>query len=242
MRNISIRERNIPHREHPPEMDDESDARWPVTHLHSGIGVRMRPHDSIPTAAGDPSYGIHRGATAPDSRRRFILRIYVAVLVASLPLTVILLIGLHISDSVMTLHEDMMGLAATSVGIIGVLLFYIFLYKLEILESWTTRQRVFGLGFHFLSIFFLFFIVIWLGIASKWSATCFWGSYDLQTTSRSWVITVIVVGTITLLGSFFDLLRRYTFSRMSDGNANEIERLHEGNSETRTSGSKDLDQ
>jgi hypothetical protein len=152
-------------------------------------------------------------STHSAAHHRLVVRIYVAIIGVSLPATAATLVLLHTANPVPN-HPDMSGLTATSIGIIGIIIFYIFLYKLQMSVAWTPKDRFAWLVAHVVTIVGLFYLVIWFGFASPWSAVAVWGDYDLQTTARSWVISVIVAGTITLLGSLFDLIRRLTFSRM----------------------------
>lgn len=105
-------------------------------------------------------------------------------------------------------HPEALGLTAVSIGIIGILVFFIFLYKFQVHSGYALRRRLIALLVHAATIIALFFIVIWLGFGAPWSRTALWGVYDLETASRSWIIAVIVVGTLTLLGSFFDAMRQ----------------------------------
>lgn len=162
------------------------------------------PHAPLPPDAGE---AVLRTA----KRRIIVIRVYIAVIILSLPFTATVLVILH-SVNPFGRHPDMSGLTATSIGIIGVIVFYIFLHKLQTSVAWTLRRRMVWLLAHLASIVTLFFVIVWLGFSSAWSKLPMWGDYELQTTSRSWVISVIVIGSITWLGSLFDLLRQHVFS------------------------------
>ena len=161
-------------------------------------------HAPTPPDAADSA---HRAA----KHRIILVRIYLAVIILCLPFTVTVLIVLYSADPFGS-HPDMSGLTATSIGIIGIIVFYLFLYKLQTSVAWTIRRRIEWLLVHLASIVTMFYLIVWLGFSSAWSARPLWGDYELQTTSRSWIISVIVVGSITWLGNLFDLLRQHVFT------------------------------
>jgi uncharacterized membrane protein len=100
------------------------------------------------------------------------------------------------------------GLIAVSVGILGILVFFIFLYKYQMLATQSRRARIVALIVHSAIILVLFLGLIWAGYDSPWSERAFWGDYNLHEATKSWVIAVIVLGSITLLGSLFDFVRK----------------------------------
>jgi hypothetical protein len=61
---------------------------------------------------------------------------------------------------------------------------------------------------HALVVTLLFILLIWLAFDSPWLHDKMWGVYDLQEAGKPWIIAVLVIGSITLLGSLFDFLRR----------------------------------
>jgi hypothetical protein len=149
----------------------------------------------------------------PQRRSHVEIRILAILLVIAHPASGAILWALHVLDPFPG-HPDMAGLTATSIGIVGIIVFYIFLYKLETSSNWTMRERIAWTIGHILSIILLFYMLIWIGFASPWRQLPLWGDYNLETMARSWVISVIVVGTITLLGGGFDLIRRYAMTRV----------------------------
>lgn len=148
-------------------------------------------------------------AAAVNRRLRIILMLHIYVMSLCLPVTAGVLFGLA-AVPLFRENPDVHGLLAVSTGILGVLVFFIFLFKYQTTALLDFRHRVLFLLLHATVTAVLFFTVIWLGFASPWHATPYWGSYDLNTAARSWVISVIVIGSITLLGSIFDLFRRLT--------------------------------
>ena len=162
--------------------------------------------DSDPKEAGKAAE-LRRSVRA----RRALLfrRVYLAVLLCVLPGTAGVLWVLsqiqHTGDNL-----DIHGMIAVSTGIIGVLVFYIFLYKYQTTSPMRARRRALLLAGHALTIALLFWLLIWLGFDSPWRDVNCWGNYEFNTAARSWIMSVLVIGTITLLGSFFDLVRRST--------------------------------
>ena len=150
----------------------------------------------------------HRRAVRERRAAQF-RRVYLAVLLSALPGTAGVLWLLSQAHHVGG-NEDIHGLIAVSAGIIGVLVFFIFLYKFQTTSAMSMRRRALMLGTHALLIALLFWLLIWLGFYSPWRDVSCWGSYEFNTATRSWIISVLVIGTITLLGSFFDLVRRST--------------------------------
>jgi hypothetical protein len=160
----------------------------------------------------DPHHAIDpRPSPKPEPHHRIIMLVFIVALSGSLPGSAALLVLLHAFDPFHG-HPDMAGLTATSIGIIGIIIFYTFLYKFQTTSPWSRRARLAWLSGHLASIIVLFYFIVWLGFASPISGSVLWGDYDLQTTAKSWVISDIVVGTITLLGGLFDLLRRYAIA------------------------------
>lgn len=147
---------------------------------------------------------------SPEARKRKLFsRLFLALFAASLPATAVALAVLTTLTSLAP-HPDISGLTAVSIGIVGILAFFIFLYKYQTYSGLNTKQRWVVLAIHACVILMLFAFVIWLGFYSPWKGDLVWGSYDLEIASRSWIISIIVIGVITLLGSFFDLIRKLT--------------------------------
>lgn len=128
------------------------------------------------------------------------------VIVAILPATAYALMLIPTFESLL-LHPDVPGLVAVSVGIVGILIFFIFVYKYQTSFDGTFRMRMVLLVGHALLVVLLFAIVIRVGFGMPWSTERIWGSYDCETAARSWIIAVIVVGTLSGLGSLFDAMR-----------------------------------
>jgi heme/copper-type cytochrome/quinol oxidase subunit 4 len=142
-----------------------------------------------------------------DRRRRFYSRLFVGVMIAVLPITVLAL-WLLTWLVFWKVNVDAMGLLATSVGILGILVFFMFLYKYQIIMNCDHRGRVIALVVHGLITLALFLGCIWLAYDSPWTSVKLWGDYDMLSTAKPWIISVLVVGTISLLGSLFDLVRK----------------------------------
>ncbi|MBR9977748.1 MAG: hypothetical protein KFH87_06625 [Bacteroidetes bacterium] len=152
-----------------------------------------------------------------ESRREELLcRIFLIAITAVLPLTAMLLWGLAYVQ-MWPRAIDIMGLLAISVGILGVFFFFMFLYKYELRAAPTQRRRIGLLVLHTIITLLLFLFTIWLGYDSPWRAEMIWGNYDMHTASKPWIISVLVIGSITLLGSLIDLLR----SRFEQGLEND---------------------
>jgi len=142
-----------------------------------------------------------------ERRNRFYSRAFLLAISLTLPLTVAalaLLSALHLWPH----DQDIRGLVAISVGIIGLLIFFIFLYKFQMLTTLTRRGRWLTMTLHALVVLLLLIIIIWLGFDSPWRDADYWGSYTLYDASKPWIIAVIVIGSISLLGSIFDFVRR----------------------------------
>ncbi len=142
-------------------------------------------------------------ATTPSRAYRIFL---LAAIVLVLPLTAYVLALVPTFESLL-LHPDVPGLVAVSVGIVGILIFFIFVYKYQTSMVKTFRRRMAALLVHGALVLLLSAVVIRVGFGMPWSTEKVWGSYDCETAARSWIITVIVVGTLTALGSFFDAMR-----------------------------------
>lgn len=151
-----------------------------------------------------------------ESRREELLcRIFLFAITAVLPLTALLLWGLAYIQ-MWPREIDIMGLLAISVGILGVFFFFMFLYKYELRGPRTQRHRIGLLVMHAVITLLLFLFAIWLGYDSPWRAEKIWGNYDMQTAAKPWIISVLVIGSITLLGSLIDLLRRRFEQRLEN--------------------------
>ena len=142
-----------------------------------------------------------------ERRNRFYSRAFLLAISLTLPLTVAALFLLS-ALRLWPHDQDIRGLVAISVGIIGILIFFIFLYKFQVLTLLTHRGRWLAMTLHALVVLLLLIIVIWLGFDSPWHGVAYWGSYTLYDASKPWIIAVIVIGSISLLGSIFDFLRR----------------------------------
>ena len=157
-------------------------------------------HSRGNAAAGRSNSGVH------VSGRRFVL-----ATAGMLPLTVLLLWILTFVE-IWDRDWDILGLIAVSVGIIGILIFYTFLYKLEMHMHLTRRRRWAMLCMHGAFTTALFFGLIWLGIDSPWAQQLIWGTYDLQSACKPWIISVLVIGSLSGLGVLFDMLGEKFFN------------------------------
>lgn len=142
-----------------------------------------------------------------DRRRRFYARLFVIVMVSVLPFTALVLWLLTFLDF-WKVNVDAMGLLAISVGILGILVFFMFLYKYQIIMHGDHHARVLALALHGLITLMLFLGCIWLAFDSPWSLTKLWGDYDMLSVGKPWIISILVVGSISLLGSLLDLVRK----------------------------------
>jgi hypothetical protein len=131
--------------------------------------------------------------------------VYISAMCLCLFMTILCLWGIQWLNC-LKLHPDVLGLSAISVGIIGIISFYIFLYRYQIDGNLTRHQRWIVLLVHALVILLLFCVVIVLGFVLEFGIPDRWGNYNLQTASRSWIISILVVGAITMLGSFLELI------------------------------------
>lgn len=149
----------------------------------------------------------HAGAEELTRRARFWARVFLLTLAATMPLTAIALWLL--SYLPLWPHDrDVHGLIAISIGIVGILVFFIFLYKYQMLSTLNRRGRIAALVLHGSVVLLLFLLLIWGGYDSPWKTMAFWGDYTLHETIKTWVIAVLVIGTLTLLGSLFDYVRK----------------------------------
>lgn len=149
----------------------------------------------------------HEGPTELARRARFWARVFLTTLAATLPLTAMALWLLSYLPF-WPQDRDVHGLIAISIGIVGILVFFIFLYKYQMLSTLTRRGRITALILHGSIVLLLFLLLIWGGYDSPWKSIAFWGDYTLHETIKTWVIAVLVIGTLTLLGSLFDYVRK----------------------------------
>ncbi|MFA6233985.1 MAG: hypothetical protein WC824_07325 [Bacteroidota bacterium] len=162
---------------------------------------------------------VQSGAAAENSsdsrRHRIVKALFLCAISFSLPLTILLLwllAYLHMWPR----DVDITGLLAISIGILGILIFFIFLYKYQILAIRAFRRRWIMLGMHAIVVIAFFLFTIWLGFDSPWKSTLIWGSYDMLSAAKPWIISVLVFGSITFLGSLFDLIRKRFEQRWRD--------------------------
>ncbi|MDT8325398.1 MAG: hypothetical protein RRA94_14895 [Bacteroidota bacterium] len=162
-----------------------------------------------------------RQASPPDEeelarRARFWSRVFLVTIATTLPLTAFALWLL--SYLPLWPHDlDVHGLIAVSIGIIGILVFFIFLYKYQMLSTMTRKARIVALTLHGVLVLVLFLLLIWAGYDSPWRSIAFWGDYSLHESIKSWVIAVLVIGTLTLLGSLFDFVRKRLAGELREG-------------------------
>ena len=138
--------------------------------------------------------------------------LFLWLIILALPVTALALWLFRLADLWNT-DGDIMGLLAVSIGILGILIFFIFLHKYELNALPSRRARWFALGIHGGIIAVLFLFLIWYGFYSPWKDIELWGTYTLEEASKPWVISVLVIGVITILGNLFDLLGEKFFRR-----------------------------
>ncbi len=156
------------------------------------------------------------GAGGREERRRLLVKpLFMTAIGASLPLTALLL-WLLSALQMWPQAVDIMGLLAISVGILGIFVFFMFLYKYQMTAIASTRRRGILLIVHAAVTLTLFLFTIWLGYDSPWSRQLIWGNYDMLSAAKTWIISVLVIGSITLLGSMIDLIRRRLERRWND--------------------------
>lgn len=150
---------------------------------------------------------IPAGSADTVRRHRLLLRrLLVTALVATLPATAIAL-WILTGVEMWPVDIDINGLLATAVGIMGVFVFFLLLYRLQTGAECSVRGRLALLGLHGAITLLLFLFTIWLGYDSPWSSHLLWGSYDMLSAAKSWIISVLVIGSITMLGVIMDLVR-----------------------------------
>jgi hypothetical protein len=155
---------------------------------------------------------------AERRHRRIVRRILVWAIVLTLPLTAALLWLL--SGIQMWPEEiDIMGLLAISVGILGIFIFFILLYRFQTGAVCSRRRRWGLLLLHTGIVLVLFLFTIWLGYDSPWRSLLIWGSYDILSAAKPWIISVLVIGSITLLGGMMDIVRKGFEQRWEDERA-----------------------
>lgn len=140
-------------------------------------------------------------------RIRIVKYLFLFAISSSLPLT-ILVLWLLAYVQMWPRDVDISGLLAISIGILGILIFFMFLYKYQMTAVAAMRRRWMMLGVHAVVILVFFLFTIWLGYDSPWKSELIWGSYDMLSAAKPWIISVLVIGSITFLGSLFDLLRQ----------------------------------
>jgi hypothetical protein len=103
-------------------------------------------------------------------------------------------------------QPDIDGVSAVSVGILGIVFHFRFLYKLQGTMQ-GMRMRIMILALHAAMTAFLFLCLVNIGYDAPWTSTPVWGSYGLADACKSWIIAVLVAGSITLFTGVFDLVR-----------------------------------
>jgi hypothetical protein len=103
-------------------------------------------------------------------------------------------------------QPDIDGVSAVSVGILGIVAFFRFLYKLQGTMD-ILRLRLAVLVLHAAMTAFLFLCLVNIGFDAPWTSMPVWGSYGPADACRSWIIAVLVAGSITLFTGVFDLVR-----------------------------------
>jgi hypothetical protein len=154
----------------------------------------------------------HHGDTnamseAERRHRSLVRRILVWSIVLTLPVTsglLWLLSGIQMWPE----EIDIMGLLAISVGILGVFIFFMLLYRFQTGAICSRRRRWGFLFLHTGIVLVLFLFTIWLGYDSPWRSLLIWGNYDMLSAVKPWIISVLVIGSITLLGVMVDIVRK----------------------------------
>ena len=167
--------------------------------------------DTIPIA--------QRNGAGPDAQRRhrlFLRRLLVTAIILTLPLTagaLWILSGVRMWPD----EIDINGLLATAVGILGIFVFFLLVYRLQTGAECSTRGRFLLLALHVAVMLGLFLFTIWLGYDSPWRSRLLWGSYDMLTAAKSWIISVLVIGSITMLGVLMDIVRKHFERKYAQG-------------------------
>jgi hypothetical protein len=125
----------------------------------------------------------------------------------SLPLTICVLWALTTVNANEELL-DVVGIIATTMGTAGTVLFFILFFRYQINTSPVSSRRWTLLGMHCAFIILMLMGLRWLGFLSPWATRELWGNYDIQTASRTWIIAVISMGSLTLLASLLDFFRQ----------------------------------
>ncbi|MFZ1730617.1 MAG: hypothetical protein WBQ23_14505 [Bacteroidota bacterium] len=162
------------------------------------------------------SSGFAPVADPGDRRSRIVKYLFLFAISSSLPLT-ILVLWLLAYVQMWPRDVDVSGLLAISIGILGILIFFMFLYKYQMNVIVSARRRWIMLGGHAAVTLALFFFTIWLGYDSPWKDELIWGGYDMLASTKPWIISVLVIGSITLLGSLFDLIRKRFEQKWANG-------------------------
>lgn len=147
----------------------------------------------------------------------------------ALPFTILVLFFLALFN-VRGWVAEVLGLLAVFFGVIGTLAFFAFMYQYYLEKRNARMERRALLAIHILAIGLLYLLIQWLGFFSPWCHLEIWGSYDIQTASRSWIIAVLSIGTITLVGC---LVNGYRMNREEDPQGGETSSpLHTRRDET----------
>ena len=151
--------------------------------------------------------GTREMSDAERRHRRLVRRILVWSIVLTLPVTsglLWLLSGIQMWPE----EIDIMGLLAISVGILGIFIFFMLLYRFQTGAVCSRRRRWGLLLLHTGIVLVLFLFTIWLGYDSPWRSLLIWGNYDMLSAVKPWIISVLVIGSITLLGVMVDIVRK----------------------------------
>ena len=149
----------------------------------------------------------HRMSDSQRRHRQLMRRILLWAIVLTLPATAALLwllSGLQFWPQAM----DLMGLLAISVGILGIFFFFMLLYRAQSGADCSHRRRWALLALHAAVVLHLLLFTVWLGYDSPWRSIPLWGSYDMLSAAKPWIISVLVIGSITMLGSVMDIMRK----------------------------------
>jgi hypothetical protein len=138
------------------------------------------------------------------------------ILVAVLPGTILVLWVLTFLELHEILFQELQGISAIVLGLSGIFLFYIFLYKFQKTCYLNSRHWHMLLLLHGVSVVLLYGIVQWLGHYSPWSTVQFWGTYNLRDACKVFIIGILVVGSISFLGIVWNIYWREDLNASSD--------------------------
>lgn len=118
-----------------------------------------------------------------------------------LPLTIVTLFILMVFElEGLRFGDEILGALAVMIGLTGILLFYIYLYKFEYGAYRSVHKRPGLLVFHALSVVILCASMHFIGHHSPWSAVELWGNYELHLVSKLFIMGIVIAGAISFIG------------------------------------------